>query len=231
MPEHKGFYVRDPPIPTYGPGSLSVKGDWECGLCIWGLFRTVSSVCWIIWCQWHTNSQWLKDNWSRVLQTAHFQLLVLSFSKFTQKWSGWISDSCCSLNPLWSGMGEVVLVPCRPYIPHHLPLCCNYPVLKVSHCINCQDYHFKRYRYLLKSPDISLYLPPGRRHLQQPATIDPTLDLCTRYPLRLGGPRQCGIWSLPNTSTHGQHWESNPRPSDLGSNVLSTATCSHRVNT
>ena len=49
----------------------------------------------------------------------------------------------------------------------------------------------------------------------QPATIDPTLDLCTRYPLRLGGPRQCGIQSLPNTSTHGQHWESNPRPSDL----------------
>ena len=54
----------------------------------------------------------------------------------------------------------------------------------------------------------------------QPATIDPTLDLCTRYPLRLSEPRQCG--SLPDTSTHGQHWESNPRPSDLESNVLST---------
>ena len=56
----------------------------------------------------------------------------------------------------------------------------------------------------------------------QPATIDPTLDLCTRYPLRLGGPRQCGIQSLPDTSTHGQQWESNPRPSDLESNTLST---------
>ena len=56
----------------------------------------------------------------------------------------------------------------------------------------------------------------------QPATIDPTLDLCTRYPLRLGGPRQCGIRSLSDTSTHGQHWESNPRPSDLESNALST---------
>ena len=56
----------------------------------------------------------------------------------------------------------------------------------------------------------------------QPATIDPTLDLCTRYPLRLGGPRQCGIWSFPNTSTHGQHWESNPRPFYLESNALST---------
>ena len=57
---------------------------------------------------------------------------------------------------------------------------------------------------------------------QQPATTDPTLNLCTRYPLRLGGPRQCGIWSLPDTSTHGQHWESNPRPSYHESNALST---------
>ena len=49
----------------------------------------------------------------------------------------------------------------------------------------------------------------------QAATIDPTLDLCTRYPLWLGGPKQCGIQSLPDTSTHGQHWEANPRSSDL----------------
>ena len=56
----------------------------------------------------------------------------------------------------------------------------------------------------------------------QPATIDTTLDLCTRYPLRLGGPRQCGIRSLPDTSAHDQHWEPNPRPSDLESNALST---------
>ena len=57
----------------------------------------------------------------------------------------------------------------------------------------------------------------------QPATIDPTLDLCTRYPLQLDGPRQCGIRIIPDTSTHGQHWESNPRPSDLEFNALSTA--------
>ena len=56
----------------------------------------------------------------------------------------------------------------------------------------------------------------------QPETIDPTLDLCTRYPLQLGGPKQCGLRSLPNTYTHGQHWETNPRPSDLESNALST---------
>ena len=64
--------------------------------------------------------------------------------------------------------------------------------------------------------------PLARWAPMQPATIDPTLDLCTRYPLWLGGPRQCGIRSLPDTSTHGQHWESNPRPSDLESNALST---------
>ena len=55
----------------------------------------------------------------------------------------------------------------------------------------------------------------------QPAIIDPTLEVCTRYSLRLGGLRQCGIQSLPDTSTHGQHWESNPRPFDLKSNALS----------
>ena len=53
-------------------------------------------------------------------------------------------------------------------------------------------------------------------------TIDPILDLCARYPLQMGGPRQCGIRSLPGTSTHDYHWESNPRPSDLESNALST---------
>ena len=37
------------------------------------------------------------------------------------------------------------------------------------------------------------YLPPGSGRLRKPATIDPTLDLCTRYPLGLVGPRKCGI--------------------------------------
>ena len=64
--------------------------------------------------------------------------------------------------------------------------------------------------------------PLARWVPMQPATIDPTLDLCTRYPLRLGGPRQCRIRSLHDTSTRGQHWESNQRPSDLESNALST---------
>ena len=60
----------------------------------------------------------------------------------------------------------------------------------------------------------------------QPATIDPTLDLYTRYPLRLGGPR-CGIRSSPDTSTHGQHWESNPIPSDFWVQCpIHWATCS-----
>ena len=37
-----------------------------------------------------------------------------------------------------------------------------------------------------------LPFPMARWVPVQPATIDLTLDLCTRYPLRLGGPRQCG---------------------------------------
>ena len=35
-------------------------------------------------------------------------LKVLNFLKYSYKWGGWTSDSCCSLKPLWSGMGEVV---------------------------------------------------------------------------------------------------------------------------
>ena len=63
--------------------------------------------------------------------------------------------------------------------------------------------------------------PLARWGPMQPATIEPTLDLCTRYRLWLGRPRLCGIWSLPDTCTHGQHWESKPRTSDLESNALS----------
>ena len=33
-----------------------------------------------------------------------------------------------------------------------------------------------------------LYLSPGKVGPMEPATIDPTLDLFTRYPLQLGGP-------------------------------------------
>ena len=68
-------------------------------------------------------------------------------------------------------------------------------------------------------------LPPLVVGTQQPATIlIQTLALCTRYPVRLGGPRQCGIWSLPDISTHGQHepqtfWSWGQRPIHL-------ATCS-----
>ena len=64
--------------------------------------------------------------------------------------------------------------------------------------------------------------PLARWAPMRPATIDPTLDLRTRYPLWLGGPRQCGIQSLPDTSTHGLHWESNSRLFDLKFNALST---------
>ena len=43
-------------------------------------------------------------------ETFKFTFKVQNFWKFTYKLSGWISGSCCSLKPLWSGMGEVVPV-------------------------------------------------------------------------------------------------------------------------
>ena len=40
-------------------------------------------------------------------------------------------DSCCSLKPLCSDMGEVVPARTSPtLLPHPLALCCHYPVSK-----------------------------------------------------------------------------------------------------
>ena len=59
---------------------------------------------------------------------------------------------------------------------------------------------------------------------QQPSTNDLTLAVCTRYPLWLGGSRQCGIRSLSNAYTHGHYWELYLNLSwiNLESNTLST---------
>ena len=56
---------------------------------------------------------------------------VLIFNPWTAGVSGWISDSYCSIKPLCSGRGKKCrLVPRRPYFPHPLTLCCNYPFSK-----------------------------------------------------------------------------------------------------
>ena len=98
---------------------------------------------------------------------------------------------------------------------------------------------------MFKSPDIHDYtwssaftFPPGKvgtnvasrcwfnQGVNKPCKLlDLTLGLCTRHPLQLGELRQCGMQSLPGTSTHDQHWESNPRPFDSKSSALST--CAH----
>ena len=54
----------------------------------------------------------------------------------------------------------------------------------------------------------------------QPATIDPTLDLRTRYPCHYG-------WV---DSGIVEYEESNPRPSDLGSNALTTGPHGPKMN-
>ena len=51
---------------------------------------------------------WMYGNHKVALKGYLLTIKVLSFCKFTMKWSGWISDSYCSLKPLWSCMGEVV---------------------------------------------------------------------------------------------------------------------------
>ena len=59
-------------------------------------------------------------------------VIHISLNTYTARpvcWSGWISDSYCSLKPLRSGMGEVVPARTSPtLLPHPLALCCHYPV-------------------------------------------------------------------------------------------------------
>ena len=56
------------------------------------------------------------------------------------------------------------------------------------------------------------------------ATAIEQLKNPTRYPLLLNGQRKYEMRSLPDTSSHGQQWESNPRPFDLESNAQSTVS-------
>ena len=66
---------------------------------------------------------------------------------------------------------------------------------------------------------LTIYFGSGRNYL----LIQQSIDLCTRYPLRLGDHRGSVEYDgLPDTSTHEPHWELNPRPSDLESKALFT---------
>ena len=79
--------------------------------------------------------------------------------------------------------------------------------------VNCYYGKKVKVKIVAYSPDIYSYVcstyftcPLARWTSMLPATIGPTLDLCTRYPLRLGGPRQCGIKSclaLPHMTNVG----------------------------
>ena len=70
---------------------------------------------------------------SIILSTTFRSSLTLTLPGPSAGVSGSL-DSYCSLKPLCSGMGEVVPArtsdPRRPYFPHPLALCCNYPVSK-----------------------------------------------------------------------------------------------------
>ena len=59
-------------------------------------------------------------------------------------WSGWISDSYCSLKPLCSGMGEVVPARTSPtLLPPSPRTVLSLSCFKVSQCINCREWHCK----------------------------------------------------------------------------------------
>lgn len=65
---------------------------------------------------------------------------------------------------------------------------------------------------MINWPFATIFSSSRRLCIWQPATIDPTNDLFTRYPLQLCDTRQLGMGILFDTSTNDQQWESDPRP-------------------
>ena len=53
----------------------------------------------------------------------------------------------------------------------------------------------------------------------QPITIDPTLDLCTRWVDQDSVEYKVTKYKVSRTSTPDQHWDLNPGPSDLESST------------
>ena len=95
--------------------------------------KMLHNICCIrlVRCIWHFFHTKCIDSLRAQNNSTSLTLKVLNFWTFIETWSGWIFDSYWSLKPLCSGMGEVVpALPRRPYFPHPLALCCNYPVSK-----------------------------------------------------------------------------------------------------
>ena len=94
--------------------------------------------------------EYTKTQLQRWLQCSALQVdgtkptLINTYTARPVCWSGWISDSYCTLKPLCSGMGEVVPARTSPtLVPPSPRTVLSLPCFKVSQCINCRDWHFK----------------------------------------------------------------------------------------
>ena len=87
------------------------------------------------------NGCWLLELVTAENRTKHY------LNTYTAKpvyWREWISDSCCSLKPLCSGMGEVVPARTSPtLLPPSPRTVLSLSCFKVLQCINCHDWHCK----------------------------------------------------------------------------------------
>ena len=123
---------------------------------------------------------------------------------------------CTRCPCLWQPVNQLIQ-PCRD-------LCTSYPPWICAPGTHLTSVH------QVPTLDLCTRYPPyictPATHLTSVHQV-PTLHLCTRYPPWICAPGTyydwvdwpCGIPSLPNTSTHHPHRESNPRPSDLESNA------------
>ena len=72
-------------------------------------------------------------HWQDTADLSSKTNLIPQFNLLT--WSGWVSGSYCGLQPLWSGMGDVV--------PAHTSLILHPPSPPtVSHCIDCPAWFY-----------------------------------------------------------------------------------------
>ena len=118
--------------------SVSVHGV---GICAW-CFITVHGICMFTLSFNGVHYVMLME---RMHIPGHIHYAIINtYTARPGCWSGWISDSYCSLKPLCSGMGEVVPARTSPtLLPPSPRTVLSLSCFKVSQCINCCDWYCK----------------------------------------------------------------------------------------
>ena len=111
---------------------------------------------------------------------------------------------------------------CKCLIPDLYDICHD-----ISHKATCLNSRYPWYKYSCFS-DFYLFPCTPKLMPMQPAAVDTTFDLSTRYPLGLDGARHFGMQSLSDTAAYDQRWESDFRSQVRFPIHLTTANNLHK---